>query len=149
MTMIDSTPAPIVHSETDLLRIELENSKNIISNLRNTLDEQRQSVRRLYGKINQHIEDNELDIEDDIPLASLDEYLSDSFLNTLIFTKMYEVQITFTVDATIQLEAKSEEEARSMAEEIGVYNIDLDTEGDVNEWALDYSTVNYVGRDTN
>ena len=149
MTMIDSAPAPITHSETDLLRIELENSKNIISNLRNQMDEQRQSVRRLYGKINQHIEDNELDIEDDIPLASLDEYLSDSFANTLTFTKMYEVQITFTVDATIQLEAKSEEEARSMAEEIGVYNIDLDTEGDVNEWALDYSTVNYVGRDTN
>lgn len=144
MTMIDSTPeAPVVTAE----QMKITYLEETVKSLRSMVDEHRQSVRRLYGKINQHIDDNELDIEDDIPLASLDGYLSDAFLNTLTFTKVYEVQVTFTVDATIQLEAKTEAEARTMAEEIGVYNIDLDTEGDVTEWALDYSTVNYVGRD--
>ena len=161
MTMIDSTTVQKHEADQAQQKHELETARLQINELtrrlealkvditgaRETIDTHRQQVRRLYTAINQHITDNDYDIDDYISLASLDEIVSDSFTNQLTFTKVYEVQVSFTVDATIHIEARSEEEARSTAEEIGVYNIDLDTDSDVIEWAMDSSTVNYVGKD--
>lgn len=148
--MIDPTPeVPVVieHSEADLLRIDLENKQNTIDNLRTKVEEHRQSVRRLYSALNDYISDNELDFEDDIPLASLDEFLSDIFRDSLTFTKVYEVQVSYSLDVTFEIEAKDEQEARDIAEDIGISSDPVfDHSEDPTECVIDNVRVGYVSR---
>ena len=148
--MIDptpETPAVLEHSEVDLLRIDLENQKNTIANLRTKAEEHRHSVRRLYSAINDYISDNELDFEDDIPLASLDEFLTDIFNDSLTFTKVYEVQVSYSLDVTFEIEAKDEQEARDIAEDIGISSDPVfDHSEDPTECVIDNIRVGYVSR---
>lgn len=137
-------------SEADLLRVDLENQRNITNELRKTINEHRANVSRLFTKVNDYIEENDLDIEGDISLSELDDILSNVFNNRLVFEKVYEVQITYVIDATFEIRAKDEDEAREIAEQIGITSDpEFDHDEDPTEWAIDQQRVGYLQRKVN
>lgn len=124
----------------EALMIDLTNSRSMI-------DEHRRKVSRLFTKVNDYIEENDCDEDSEIVLHELDDILSGIFSNRLVFEKVYEVQITYTLDATFEIRAKDEDAAREIAEEIGISTDPVfDHEEDPTECVIDQSRVGYVGR---
>jgi hypothetical protein len=68
--------------------------------------------------------------------------------NELIFTKEYEVQVRYTMYATFKVTAASEDDARSIAEEIGIESdpeFDMDGENtELDTWSIDDTRVDYI-----
>lgn len=158
-TLIDPTPAydqpepPFAATITpmdvaDKLRVDLEGQKTINDGLRTTINKHRDSVRDLYTRLNDMIADNNGDEESTITFGELSEILSDVFNSELVFTKEYEVQVQHTLYSTFKITAASEDDARSIAEDIGICREpDFDMDGETTEidsWSIDEIRVDYV-----
>lgn len=124
----------------EALTIDLTNSRSMI-------DEHRRKVSRLFTKLNDYIEENDFDEDGEMPMHELDDILSNVFTNRLVFEKLYEVQITYTLDATFEIRAKDEDAAREIAEEIGICtDPQFDHDEDPTECVIDQSRVGYLQR---
>lgn len=124
----------------EALTIDLTNSRSMI-------DEHRRKVSRLFTKLNDYIEENDFDEDGEMPMHELDDILSNVFTNRLVFEKLYEVQITYTIDATFEIRAKDEDAAREIAEEIGICEDPrFDHDEDPTECVIDQSRVGYLQR---
>lgn len=127
----------------DALTIDLTNARVMI-------DEHRRKVNKLFTKLNDYIEENDCDEDNDINLSELDTILNDVFHNRLVFDKVYEVQITYTLDATFEIRAANEDAAREIAEEIGICTDPVfDHDEDPTECVIDQSRVGYLQRKVN
>jgi hypothetical protein len=114
------------------------------------IDEHRRKVSKLFTKLNDYIEENDCDEENDINLSELDTILDSVFNNRLVFDKVYEVQITYTLDATFEIRAANEDAAREIAEEIGICTDPVfDHDEDPTECVIDQSRVGYLQRKVN
>lgn len=127
----------------DALTIDLATQRSIV-------DEHRRKVSRLFTKVNDFIDENDCDEDGDISLSELDDILSNVFNNRLVFEKLYEVQVTYTIDATFEIRAKDEDDARNIADEIGICTDPVfDHEDDPTECAISESRVGYLQRKVN
>jgi uncharacterized coiled-coil protein SlyX len=121
-----------------------------LSTQRSIVDEHRRKVGKLFTKVNDFIEENDCEIEHDISLSELDDILSDVFNNRLVFEKVYEVQVSYTMDVTFEIRAKNEDEAREMADEIGISrDPEFDHDEDPTECVIDTPRIGYVSRKEN
>ena len=122
----------------DALTIDLATQRSIV-------DEHRRKVSRLFTQVNDYIEENDLDESDDMPLSELETILSNVFNHNLVFEKLYEVQICYTMETIWQIRAKDEESARDIAENIGVSrDPEFDHEEEPTECRVEESRVHYV-----
>ena len=113
-------------------------------------EEHRRKVKKLFTSINDYIEQNDCEEDGDISLSELDDILSDVYNNRLVFEKVYEVQITYTLDATFEIRAKDEDAAREIAEDIGICTDPVfDHDEDPTECVIDQSRVGYTQRKVN
>ena len=127
----------------DALTIDLATHRSIV-------DEHRRKVKKLFTTVNDYIDENDCNDDGDISLSELDDILSNVFNNRLVFEKLYEVQITYTVDATFEIRAKDEDDARNIADEIGICTDPVfDHEDDPTECAISESRVGYLQRKVN
>jgi hypothetical protein len=94
------------------------------------------------------IQENQSDPDDTIEFSELSEILKDIFGNELVFTKEYEVQVRYVMYATFKITAASEDDARSIAEEIGISSDpEWDIDGDNTEFdtfSIDDTRVDYI-----
>jgi len=117
---------------------------------RSFVDEHRRKVSKLFTSINDFIDENDCEEDGDISLSELDDILSNVFNNRLVFEKVYEVQITYTIDATFEIRAKDEDAARDIAEDIGICTDPVfDHDEDPTECVIDESRVGYTQRKVN
>ena len=149
MTMIDPIPATITDmTEADKLRVDLEGQQTINQGLRTTINNHRNQVRDLYTQLNDLIQEDKLDESSDISFGDLSEILKGVFGSELVFTKEYEVQVRYTMYATFKITAASEDDARSIAEDIGIsQDPDWDIDGDNTEadsWHIDDTRIDYI-----
>jgi hypothetical protein len=154
MTMIDPAPEAVPFpeiltlSEADKLRVDLEGAQTINAGLRNTINDQRNKVRDLYTQLNDIIQEDKLDESAEISFGDLSNILKEVFGSELVFTKEYEVQVRFTLYATFKVTAESEDDARNIAEEIGISaDPDWDIDGDnteVDTWSIDDTRIDYL-----
>jgi hypothetical protein len=127
----------------DALTVDLATHRSIV-------DEHRRKVKKLFTSINDFIDENDCDDDGDISLSELDDILDTVFNNRLVFEKLYEVQVTYTIDATFEIRAKDEDSAREVAEEIGICTDPVfDHEDDPTECAINESRVGYLQRKVN
>ena len=127
----------------DALTIDLATQRSIV-------DEHRRKVKKLFTSINDYIDENDCSEDGDISLSELDDILSNVFNNRLVFEKLYEVQISYTIDATFEIRAKDEDDARNIADEIGICTDPVfDHEDDPTECAISESRVGYLQRKVN
>ena len=127
----------------DALTVDLATHRSIV-------DEHRRKVKKLFTSINDYIDENDCSEDGDISLSELDDILSNVFNNRLVFEKLYEVQITYTIDATFEIRAKDEDDARNIADEIGICTDPVfDHEDDPTECAINESRVGYLSRKVN
>jgi hypothetical protein len=135
-------------SEADKLRVDLESQQIIIQGLRTTINNHRNQVRDLYTMLNDTIQDGGCEETSNITFGELSEILKDVFGSELVFTKEYEVQVRYTVYASFKVTAASEEDARSVAEEIGIsadIEWDIDTDNtEVDTWSIDDTRIEYI-----
>ena len=135
-------------SEADKLRVDLESQRTINEGLRTTINNHRDKVRDLYTQLNDMIQDNSGDKESTVSMGELSEMLNEVFGSELVFTKEYEVQVRYTIYASFKVTAASEDDARSVAEDIGISaDIDWDIDGDnteVDTWSIDDTRIEYV-----
>ena len=132
------------------LNTKLTDLETRVSNCMTTIMEQRNKVRDLYTQLNDIIQNDELDESSDITFGDLSLLLNDIFGNELVFLKEYEVQVSYNVSATFSIKAQSEDDARSIAEEISMdedprFDMDSDTT-DVNEVVVEMDRIYYVGK---
>ena len=119
----------------DALTVDLATWRSIV-------DEHRRKVSKLFTQVNDYIDENDCEEDGDISLSELDDILSNVFNNRLVFEKLYEVQITYTIDATFEIRAKDEDDARNIADEIGICTDPVfDHEDDPTECVIDESRV--------
>jgi len=136
--------------EIDALKKRIDYLTLDLTQARSMIDEHRRKVKNLFTKVNDFIDENDCDDDGDISLSELDDILSDVFNNRLVFEKLYEVQVTYTIDATFEIRAKDEDEARNMADEIGISTDPVfDHDEDPTECAINESRVGYVSRKVN
>ena len=136
--------------EIDALKKRIELLTLDLTQARSMIDEHRRRVSKLFTKVNDYIEENDCDEDNDINLAELDTILNDVFHNRLVFDKVYEVQITYTLDATFEIRAANEDAAREIAEEIGICTDPVfDHDEDPTECVIDQSRVGYLQRKVN
>ena len=127
----------------DALTVDLATWRSIV-------DEHRRKVSKLFTQVNDYIDENDCEEDGDISLSELDDILSNVFNNRLVFEKLYEVQITYTIDATFEIRAKDEDDARNIADEIGICTDPVfDHEDDPTECAISESRVGYLQRKVN
>ena len=127
----------------DALTIDLATHRSIV-------DEHRRKVKKLFTSINDYIEENDCEQDGDISLSELDDILSDVYNNRLVFEKVYEVQITYTIDATFEIRAANEDAAKEIAEDIGICTDPVfDHDEDPTECVIDQSRVGYTQRKVN
>jgi hypothetical protein len=127
----------------DALTVDLATHRSIV-------DEHRRKVKKLFTSINDYIEQNDCEDDGDISLSELDDILSDVYNNRLVFEKVYEVQVSYSLDVTFEIRAKNEDEARNMADEIGICTDPVfDHDEDPTECAISESRVGYVSRKVN
>lgn len=130
------------------LNTKLSDLETKVSNYSNLVSDHRNKVRDLYTAINDLIQSNESDPDDTITFSELSEILKDIFGNELVFTKEYEVQVQYTLYTTFKVTAQSDDDARSIAEEIGISSEpDWDMDGETTEvdtWSIDEIRVDYV-----
>ena len=135
-------------TEADKLRIDLDSQRTINEGLRTTINNHRNTVRDLYTQLNDLIQEDKLDESSEISFGDLSEILKSVFGSELVFTKEYEVQMRYTLYATFKVTAASEDDARSIAEEIGICSDpDWDIDGDnteVDTWSIDDTRVDYI-----
>jgi hypothetical protein len=135
-------------SEADKLRVDLESQQIINQGLRTTINNHRNQVRDLYTALNDMIQDNGADKESTLSMGELSDILNEVFGSELVFTKEYEVQVRYTVYASFKVTAASEEDARSVAEEIGIsadIEWDIDTDNtEVDTWSIDDTRIDYI-----
>jgi len=132
------------------LNTKLSDLETKVSNYSNLVSDHRNKVRDLYTAINDVIEENESDPDDEISFSDLSEILKDIFGNELTFIKEYKVQVRYDVTATFRIKAASEDDARSIAEEIRIdsepdFDIDSDNT-EVDEVESDFDRVTEVSR---
>ncbi len=121
-----------------------------LTTARSMIDEHRRKVKKLFTTVNDYIDENDCDDDGDISLSELDDILSNVFNNRLVFEKLYEVQVTYTIDATFEIRAKDEDAAREIADEIGISTDPVfDHEDDPTECAINESRVGYLQRKVN
>lgn len=149
MTMIDPIPATITDmTEADKLRVDLESARTLQEALRTTINNHRNQVRDLYTQLNDLIQEDKLDESSEISFGDLSELLKSVFGSELVFTKEYEVQVRYTMYATFKITAASEDDARSIAEDIGIsQDPDWDIDGDNTEadsWHIDDTRIDYI-----
>jgi hypothetical protein len=130
------------------LNTKLSDLETKVSNYATLVNDHRNKVRALYTSINDVIESNEAEPDDTITFSELSEILKDTFGSELVFTKEYEVQVRYTMYATFKVTAASEDDARSIAEEIGIssdpdWDIDSDNT-EVDTWSIDDTRVDYI-----
>lgn len=154
---MEATEAPVVTPDQQKI-VYLEEQKVALekriealtidlSTQRSIVDEHRRKVSKLYTKINDYIEENDCDEDTEVTLRELDDVLAGIFNNRLVFEKVYEVQISYTLDATFEIRAKDEHTAREMAEEIGISrDPEFDHDEDPTECVIDNARVGYVSR---
>jgi len=136
--------------EIDALKKRIDYLTLDLTQARSMLDEHRRRVSKLFTQVNDYIDENDCDEEGDINLSELDDILSGIFNNRLVFEKLYEVQITYTLDATFEIRAKDEDTARQIAEEIGICTDPVfDHDEDPTECAIEQSRVGYLQRKVN
>lgn len=141
---------PAQQAEIDALKNRIELLSLDLTQARSMIDEHRRRVSKLFTKLNDYIEEGDWDAEGDINLSELDTILSDVFHNRLVFDKVYEVQITYTLDATFEIRAANEDAAREIAEEIGICTDPVfDHDEDPTECVIDQSRVGYLQRKVN
>ena len=142
MTMIDQTyeqPEPPFAATitpmdiADKLRVDLEGQQTINNGLRTTINKHRDSVRDLYTHLNDMIEENESDPDSTITFSELSEILKDVFGNELVFLKTFDIDIEWTVRASVTIKAQDADSARSIAEDISFDEPDLDIDEDNTE----------------
>jgi len=127
----------------DALTIDLTTQRSIV-------DEHRRKVSKLFTKLNDYIEEGDWDEEGDINLSELDTILNDVFNNRLVFDKVFEVQVTYVVDATFEIRAANEDAAREIAEDIGVSrDPEFDHDEDPTECVVEQQRVGYLQRKVN
>jgi hypothetical protein len=150
---METTEAPVVTEDqqqivylkerVDALTVDLATHRSIV-------DEHRRKVKKLFTSINDYIEQNDCEDDGDISLSELDDILSDVYNNRLVFEKVYEVQVSYSLDVTFEIRAKNEDEAREMADEIGISTDPVfDHDEDPTECAINESRVGYVSRKVN
>jgi hypothetical protein len=132
------------------LNTKLTDLETKVSNCMKTINDQRDKVRDLYTHLNDIIESDECDESAEISFGDLSILLSEIFGSELVFTKEYEVQVRYVMDATFKIRAASEDDARSIAEDIGLstdpdFDIDSDTT-EVDSCVVDQSRIDYVGK---
>jgi len=136
--------------EIDALKKRIDFLTLDLTQARSMIDEHRRRVSKLFTQVNDYIDENDCDEEGDINLSELDDILSGIFNNRLVFEKLYEVQITYTLDATFEIRAKDEDAARQIAEEIGICTDPVfDHDEDPTECVIDQSRVGYLQRKVN
>ena len=130
------------------LNTKLTDLETKVSNYANLTQEHRNKVRDLYTQLNDLIQSEKLDESSDITFGDLSIILKDVFGSELVFTKEYEVQVQYTMYATFKITAQSEDDARSIGEEIGIStdpDFDIDGENtEVDTWSIDDTRVDYV-----
>jgi hypothetical protein len=113
-------------------------------------EEHRRKVSKLFTQVNDYIEENDCEEDGDISLSELDDILSDVFNSRLVFEKVYEVQISYSMDVTFEIRAKNEDEAREIADQIGMSrDPEFDHDQDPTECVIDSPRVGYVSRKVN
>ncbi len=155
--MTDVTSTPIGATVTDYvapdvlvqqLNTKLTDLETKVSNYSTLVSDHRNKVRALYAAINDVIAENQSDPDDTIEFSELSEILNNIFGSELVFTKEYEVQVRYTMYATFKVTAASEDDARSIAEEIGISSDpDWDIDGEnteVDTWSIDDTRVDYI-----
>jgi hypothetical protein len=149
-TTVQPFEAEAFNKEISDLKQRIEALTIDLSTQRSFVDEHRRKVSRLFTKLNDYIEEGDYDEDGDINLSELDDILSGIFSNRLVFEKVYEVQITYTLDATFEIRAKDEDAAREIAEEIGISTDPVfDHDEDPTECVIDQSRVGYLQRKVN
>lgn len=135
-------------TEADKLKVDLESLRTINEGLRTTINNHRNQVRDLYTMLNDTIQDGGCEDTSNITFGELSEILKEVFGSELVFTKEYEVQVRYTIYASFKVTAASEEDARSVAEEIGIsadIEWDIDTDNtEVDTWSIDDTRIEYV-----
>lgn len=160
MTMIDPTPdtqTPFGATITDYvapdvlvqqLNTKVSDLETKVSNYSTLVNNHRNKVRDLYTMLNDLIADNDGDRESTVAFGELSDILKEVFDSELVFTKEYEVQVRYTMYATFKITASSEDDARSIAEEIGISSDpdwDIDRENtEVDTWSIDDTRIDYI-----
>lgn len=155
-----TTEAPVVTEDQQQIvylkeqKVALEKRIEVLSiditNARSMIDEHRRKVKNLFTKVNDFIDENDCEEDGDISLSELDDILDTVFNNRLVFDKLYEVQVSYTIDATFEIRAKNEDAAREIADEIGICTDPVfDHEDDPTECAINESRVGYLSRKVN
>ena len=130
------------------LNTKLSDLETKVSNYTNLVNDHRNKVRDLYTQLNDIIQEDKLDVSSDISFGDLSNILKEVFGSELVFTKEYEVQVRYTMYATFKITAASEDDARSIAEEIGIsQDPDWDIDGDnteVDTWSIDDTRIDYI-----
>lgn len=159
-TMTTTYEGPVVTAEQqanvylkeqkDALEKRIEALTIDLTNSRSMIDEHRRKVKKLFTSLNDFIDENDCDDDGDISLSELDDILDTVFNNRLVFEKLYEVQVTYTIDATFEIRAKDEDAAREIADEIGISDDPrFDHDEDPTECAISESRVGYLQRKVN
>lgn len=108
-----------------------------VNTLRDTITRERATVKELFRKLNDDIEDNELNKEDTITFGELSDILVEVFSQELEFLKEYQAWVEFKVRVTVDYKSKNSEEARATADNIGLdireEMVNYDDEAEVNE----------------
>ena len=137
----------VLNEKVEALTLDLATQSSMTEGLRRTLNDNRDAVKSLFTQINDYIEDNDLEEDGDIPLSELDAILMVAFNNRLTFEKVYEVQVSYTMDVTFEVRAKSEHEAREIAEDISIsQDPAFDHDEDPIELVIDNVRVGYASR---
>jgi hypothetical protein len=140
MSEVQQFEAKAFDAEIGMLR---ERVKGLIAER----EENRRKLDRLITKLNDYIDSNDCEEDGDIGLSELDDMLYEVYKKRLVFDKVFEVQITYTLDATFEVKAKNEDEAREIADEIGICTDPVfDYEDDPTECAINESRVGYLQR---
>lgn len=136
MTMIDPTPTTASHPEPS----EMDKFKDKIDSLESTIHQQnsmlikwRNKQRDLYQALNEYISEEEKDENDSIKLSELDDILQMVFDERLEFLKTFDVEMEWTVRASITIKAADADAARSIAEDISFDEPELDIDEDTTE----------------
>jgi hypothetical protein len=146
-TTVQPFEAEAFNKEIGDLKQRIEALTIDLSTQRSIVDEHRRKVSRLFTQLNDYIEEGDWNEEGEINLSELDTILDKVFNHRLVFEKVYEVQITYTIDATFEIRAKDEDAAREIAEEIGICTDPVfDHDEDPTECVIDQSRVGYLQR---
>lgn len=151
MTTIEQAvqEAVAISNETVAIsKYDLQTLQDSNASLRTTVNSHRDKVRDLYTQLNDLIQEDKLDESSDISFGDLSEILKSVFGSELVFTKEYEVQVRYTMYATFKITAASEDDARSLAEEIGISqdpDFDIDNcNTELDTWSIDDTRVDCI-----